>query len=57
MSLLNEENNFYNVDLLDLLKDSNEAVLPYKRIRFRRNQKILTEGAETTYFYIIEDGV
>ncbi|HHQ0953336.1 TPA: Crp/Fnr family transcriptional regulator, partial [Listeria innocua] len=23
----------------------------------RRNQKILTEGAETTYFYIIEDGV
>ncbi|HCJ4363172.1 TPA: Crp/Fnr family transcriptional regulator, partial [Listeria innocua] len=41
----------------DLLKDSNEAVLPYKRIRFRRNQKILTEGAETTYFYIIEDGV
>ncbi|MBC6136882.1 Crp/Fnr family transcriptional regulator [Listeria innocua] len=57
MSLLNEENNFYNADLLDLLKDSNEAVLPYKRIRFRRNQKILTEGAETTYFYIIEDGV
>lgn len=57
MSLLNEENNFYNVDLLDLLKDSNEAVLSYKRIRFRRNQKILTEGAETTYFYIIEDGV
>ncbi|MBF2455040.1 Crp/Fnr family transcriptional regulator, partial [Listeria seeligeri] len=42
MSLLNEENNFHNVDLLDLLKDSNEAVLPYKRIRFRRNQKILT---------------
>ncbi|UPH48180.1 Crp/Fnr family transcriptional regulator [Listeria innocua] len=57
MSLLNEENNFYNADLLDLLKDSNEAVLPYKRIRFRRNQKILTEGAEATYFYIIEDGV
>ncbi|MBC6149068.1 Crp/Fnr family transcriptional regulator [Listeria innocua] len=57
MSLLNEENNFYNADLLDLLKDSNEAVLPYKRIRFRRNQKILTEGAETNYFYIIEDGV
>ncbi|MBC1375058.1 Crp/Fnr family transcriptional regulator [Listeria sp. FSL L7-0091] len=57
MSLLNDENSFYNTDLLELLKDSNEAVLPYKRIRFRRNQKILTEGTETTYFYIIEDGV
>lgn len=57
MSLLNEENSFYNTDLLDLLKDSNEAVLPYKRIRFRRNQKILTEGEETTYFYVIGDGV
>lgn len=57
MSLLNEENSFYNADLLELLKDSNEAVLPYKRIRFRRNQKILIEGEETTYFYIIEEGV
>lgn len=57
MSLLNEENSFYNVDLLNLLKDSSEAVLPYKRIRFRRNQQILAEGAETDYFYIIEDGV
>ncbi|MBC6130404.1 Crp/Fnr family transcriptional regulator, partial [Listeria booriae] len=57
MSLLNEENSFYNADLLELLKDSNEAVLPYKRIRFRRNQKILTEGEEATHFYIIEDGV
>ncbi|MBC1742915.1 Crp/Fnr family transcriptional regulator [Listeria welshimeri] len=57
MSLLNEENSFYNADLLELLKDSNEAVLPYKRIRFRRNQKILIEGAETAYFYIIEEGV
>ncbi|HBL6254336.1 TPA: Crp/Fnr family transcriptional regulator, partial [Listeria monocytogenes] len=28
MSLLNEENSFYNVDLLNLLKDSSEAVLP-----------------------------
>ncbi|HEM2077303.1 TPA: Crp/Fnr family transcriptional regulator, partial [Listeria monocytogenes] len=43
MSLLNEENSFYNVDLLNLLKDSSEAVLPYKRIRFRRNQQILAE--------------
>lgn len=57
MSLLNEENSFYNADLLELLKDSNEAVLPYKRIRFRRNQKILIKGEETAYFYIIEEGV
>lgn len=57
MSLLNEENSFYNTDLLEMLKDSTEAVLPYKRIRFRRNQRIISEGEESTYFYIIGDGV